>query len=213
MSTTAAHAAPNTTVRPLVCGVAGEEGRSRVSFRSSRCQKPERAGEPISGSGLALGRRNAEVAGSGGTHRADVVHLLGVDVRLRLGRKRGWERSATGRRERRGTLAKISSANGRAEPREGSGGVRARTGSPSPPRLGAEVLKLRTGAVLARCVSARRAALTRALDMRPRAAKECSIQRAPSTLALLRIFFEKRKITLTQTNCTCLLYTSPSPRD
>ena len=48
---------------------------------------------------------------------------------------------------------------------------RARTGSPSPPRLGAEVLKLRTGAVRARCVSARRAALTTALDMLPRAAK------------------------------------------
>jgi hypothetical protein len=37
--------------------------------------------------------------------------------------------------------------------------------------MGAEVLKLRTGAVRARCVSARRAALTRALDMLPRAAK------------------------------------------
>ena len=32
-------------------------------------------------------------------------------------------------------------------------------------------MKLRTGAVRARCVSARRAALTRALDMLPRAAK------------------------------------------
>ena len=69
-------------------------------------------------------------------------------------------------RRERGNPSKISPANGRAEPREASGGARARTGSPSPPRMGAEVLKLRTGAVRARCVSARRAALTRALDMR-----------------------------------------------
>lgn len=74
-------------------------------------------------------------------------------------------------RRERGNPSKISPANGRAEPREASGGARARTGSPSPPRMGAEVLKLRTGAVRARCVSARRAALTRALDMLPRAAR------------------------------------------
>ena len=75
-----------------------------------------------------------------------------------------------------GNPSKISPANGRAEPREGSGEARARTGSPSPPRLGAEVLKLRTGAVRARCVSARRAALTTALDMLPRAGKECTVK-------------------------------------
>ena len=168
INTTAAHAAPNTAERPLVCGVAGGEERSRVSFRVAAMEKNQSApGEPSAGSGLALGWRNAEVAGSEDTYRADVVHLLGVDVRLRWGRKRGGRgQRRDARRERRGTLAKISPANGRAEPREGSGGARARTGSPSPPRLGAEVLKLRTGAVRARCVSARRAALTRALDMR-----------------------------------------------
>lgn len=46
-----------------------------------------------------------------------------------------------------------------------------RTGSPSPPRLGAEVLKLRTGTVRARCASARRTPLTRALDMLQRDAR------------------------------------------
>ena len=84
-----------------------------------------------------------------------------------------------------GNPSKISPANGRAEPREGSGEARARTGSPSPPRLGAEVLKLRTGAVRARCVSARRAALTTALDMLPRAAK--SARERDDTLLHLRV--------------------------
>ena len=46
-----------------------------------------------------------------------------------------------------------------------------RTGSPSPPRLGAEVLKLRTGTARARCASARRTPLTRALDMLQRDAR------------------------------------------
>ena len=37
-------------------------------------------------------------------------------------------------------------------------------------------MKLRTGAVRARCVSARRAALTTALDMLPRAGEECAVK-------------------------------------
>ena len=103
-----------------------------------------------------------------------------------------------------GNPSKISPANGRAEPREGSGEARARTGSPSPPRLGAEVLKLRTGAVRARCVSARRAALTTALDMLPRAAKS---GRPDAGGALVRIFgcenvSAKIQITNSQTNCS-----------
>jgi hypothetical protein len=51
--------------------------------------------------------------------------------------------------------------------------------------MGAEVLKLRTGAVRARCVSARRAALTTALDMLPRAAK--SARERDDTLLHLRV--------------------------
>lgn len=106
-------------------------------------------------------------------------------------------------RRERGNPSKISPANGRAEPREASGGARARTGSPSPPRMGAEVLKLRTGAVRARCVSARRAALTRALDMLPRAAKS---GRLDAGGALVRIFWwnvsAKIQITNSRTNCS-----------
>jgi len=95
-----------------------------------------------------------------------------------------------------GNPSKISPANGRAEPREGSGEARARTGSPSPPRLGAEVLKLRTGAVRARCVSARRAALTTALDMLPRAGKECTVK----GLTLCCIFVRRVKKTSNYSN-------------
>ena len=86
----------------------GRGGKVAGEFSGvARCQKPARVGRADFGSGLAFGWRSAEVGGSGGTHRADVVHLLGVDVRLRRGRKRGWERSATdARRETRGTLAK-----------------------------------------------------------------------------------------------------------
>ena len=64
-------------------------------------------------------------------------------------------------------------------------------------------MKLRTGAVRARCVSARRAALTRALDMLPRAAKS---GRLDAGGALVRIFWwnvsAKIQITNSQTNCS-----------
>ena len=51
-------------------------------------------------------------------------------------------------------------------------------------------MKLRTGAVRARCVSARRAALTTALDMLPRAGEECAVK----GLTLCCIFVRRVKL-------------------
>ena len=85
----------------------GRGGKVAGEFSGvERCQKPaRRASRFRKRPRVRVEKRGG--GGSGGTHRADVVHLLGVDVRLRRGRKRGWERSATdARRETRGTLAK-----------------------------------------------------------------------------------------------------------
>ena len=159
----------------LGLSVAGEKGVSQVSFRSSRSKNKEKktsaSGEPISRSRLRSGGDTRRWRGRG-VRTAPMSYIFSAWMYAC-----GGEGGAGGKGQRRdarreqGNPSKISPANGRAEPREASGGARAHTGSPSPPRMGAEVLKLRTGAVRARCVSARRAALTRALDMLPRAAK------------------------------------------